>query len=72
MNKMDYFIDNRQASKSINVIAEWGQIYLTYFHLIMQTSCLGVFVTKNVMNFMQVKEFRPSLAFKSPFISLER
>ena len=28
------------------VIAEWGQIYFAYFHLIIQTCCLGVFLQK--------------------------
>ena len=28
------------------VIAEWGQIYFAFFHLIIQTCCLGVFLTK--------------------------
>ena len=30
-----------------------------------------MFFNKNMMNFMQVNELRPPLAFKSPFSSLE-
>jgi hypothetical protein len=39
---------------------------LLYLHLIIQTCCFDVF-NINVMNFMQVKELRPPLAFISPF-----
>ena len=40
---LKYILD---FSQSHTVIAKWGQIYFTYFHLIFQICCLGVFQQK--------------------------